>query len=199
MALKSSITKNESASNTKVAAQVGTSPAEMSAVAALRFANIVGEQDPNDLIAEIKKRIAAVNKNDMSGVEAMLISQAVALQSIFANLANRAALNAGEHLRAFETYMKLALRAQSQSRATLETLSAIKNPPVVYAKQANLTTGPQQVNNYSRTQENEIERTQVSEEAHELLPDARAPSLEGGNDQTLETLGEVHRAKKPRR
>lgn len=31
-------------------------------------------------------------------------------------------------------------------RATLETLAAIKNPPMVYPRQANLTTGPQQVN-----------------------------------------------------
>jgi hypothetical protein len=29
----------------------------------------------------------------------------------------------------------------------LEVLSALKNPPVVIAKQANVTTGPQQVNN----------------------------------------------------
>jgi hypothetical protein len=41
----------------------------------------------------------------------------------------------------------MALRAQSQCRATLETLAAIKNPPIVYARQANVTTGPQQINN----------------------------------------------------
>ena len=39
---------------------------------------------------------------------------------------------------------KLALKAQSQCRATLETLAAIKNPPVIFVKQAN---GHQQVNN----------------------------------------------------
>ena len=47
----------------------------------------------------------------------------------------------------FETNMRIALRAQSQCRATLETLAAIKNPPMVIAKQANVTTGPQQINN----------------------------------------------------
>ena len=43
-------------------------------------------------------------------------------------------------------YLRLALKAQSQRRATLETLATIKNPPVIYAKQANITSGPQQVN-----------------------------------------------------
>jgi hypothetical protein len=30
---------------------------------------------------------------------------------------------------------------------TLETLATIKNPPVVFARQANIAQGPQQVNN----------------------------------------------------
>jgi hypothetical protein len=43
--------------------------------------------------------------------------------------------------------MRLALKAQSQCRATLETLATVKNPPVLFAKQANIANGPQQVNN----------------------------------------------------
>lgn len=38
---------------------------------------------------------------------------------------------------------ELHQKAQSQCRATLETLAAIKNPPVIYAKQANISNGPQ--------------------------------------------------------
>ena len=57
-------------------------------------------------------------------------------------------LNLGEYIGAAETYLKLALRAQSQCRATLETLATIKNPPTVaFVKQANIAHGPQQVNN----------------------------------------------------
>lgn len=44
-------------------------------------------------------------------------------------------------------YAKLALRAQNQCRMTLETLATIKNPPVVFAKQANIAHDHQQVNN----------------------------------------------------
>jgi hypothetical protein len=57
-------------------------------------------------------------------------------------------MNAGEYMDATDRYMRLALKAQSQCRATLETLAEIKNPrSVQFVKQANMTTGPQQVNN----------------------------------------------------
>jgi hypothetical protein len=41
--------------------------------------------------------------------------------------------------------VRLTLKAVGQCRATLETLAAIKNPLVVFAKQANMAHGPQQV------------------------------------------------------
>jgi hypothetical protein len=44
--------------------------------------------------------------------------------------------------------MRLALKAQRQCRATIETLVMAKNPaPVTFVKQANVAHGPQQVNN----------------------------------------------------
>ena len=40
------------------------------------------------------------------------------------------------------------LKAQAQCRATLEALAEIKNPhPVAFVKQANISSGHQQVNN----------------------------------------------------
>ena len=66
---------------------------------------------------------------------------------MFGELSRRSALNLGEYLEASEKYLRMALKAQNQCRMTLETLSNIKNPPVVYAKQANIANGPQQVNN----------------------------------------------------
>jgi len=63
-------------------------------------------------------------------------------------MARRSAMNMGEYIDAADRYMRLALKAQGQSRATVETLAAMKNPPV-FAKQANIANGPQQVNNSS--------------------------------------------------
>ncbi len=101
------------------------------------------------MISEISNQAKAVISGDMDRPQAMLVAQAHSLDAIFNFLASRAAMNMGEYLDAADTYMRLALRAQSQCRATLETLATIKNPPtaVSFVKQANIAHGPQQVNN----------------------------------------------------
>ena len=52
-----------------------------------------------------------------------------------------------QELKHWEAYLRMALKAQNQCRMTLETLATIKNPPAVFARQANIAHGPQQVNN----------------------------------------------------
>ena len=64
--------------------------------------------------------------------EALLTGQAMTLNTIFTHLANVAANT--EYLDKLDRYLRLALKAQGQCRATLETLAAIKNPPVVFAR-----------------------------------------------------------------
>ena len=91
--------------------------------------------------------VTKVRHGDMSGPEAILVSQASALNSIFTEMARRSALNMSEYIEASEKYMRLALKAQAQCRATIETLAEMKNPPLVIARQANIANGPQQVNN----------------------------------------------------
>jgi hypothetical protein len=83
--------------------------------------------------------------NDVSNCEAMLYSQAHALQAIFVDSLLQATKQ--EWFSNSEAHMRLALKAQSNCRATLETLATIKNPLVVFARQANIAQGPQQVNN----------------------------------------------------
>lgn len=74
--------------------------------------------------------------------------QATALDAIFTALAHRASVNLGHYPETAERYLRMALKAQSQCRMTLESLATIKNPPVVYARQANINHGgQQQVNN----------------------------------------------------
>ena len=67
------------------------------------------------------------------------------LNAVFTELATIARLNT--RLDSIDPCLRLALRAQGQCRATCETLATIKNPPAVFARQANITSGPQQVNN----------------------------------------------------
>jgi len=67
--------------------------------------------------------------------------------------------------------LRLAFKTQTQCRATLETLSALKNPPVVYARQTNFANGPHQLNNGQATHagENQIQPNELSGATHELL------------------------------
>ena len=106
-----------------------------------------GGIDVPSLTDELRDQAAGVNRGELNHVEAMLMNQATALQSLYARLTERAM--GQDHMPNFEGFMRMALRAQNQCRATLETLAAIKNPPVVFAKQANINqgNGNQQVNN----------------------------------------------------
>lgn len=110
---------------------------------------LLGESDLTECFEAIQDSAARVNRGDLAGLESVLVAQSVALDKIFNELARRAAQNMGEFLDATDRYMRLALKAQSQCRATVETLATIKNPPVVFAKQANIANGPQQINNGS--------------------------------------------------
>lgn len=111
-------------------------------------AGTFGEVSLSDCVLSLRKTTSAVKGGDLTSAETLLTAQALALNSIFGELARRSALNMGEYMNASERYMRLALKAQGQCRATLETLAAIKNPPVVFARQANINNGgQQQVNN----------------------------------------------------
>lgn len=148
------------------------------------------------LMEQLRDSAVAVNRGDLAQAEAMLMNQATALQSLFARLAERAMTH--DQIPGFDANLRMALRAQSQCRATLETLATIKNPPIVYAKQANFAAGHQQVNNGipapKQAREIETEQSQLSGGNHELLSDTRASGKAGRTYPTLEALGEIDRA-----
>ena len=109
--------------------------------------NGISEQDLPSLVMELGEQCEQANANNLGREEAMLVAQAHSLDAIYNRLAGRAAVNMADHPQAMEIFLRMALRAQSQCRATIEALAAIKNPPVIYARQANFATGHQQVNN----------------------------------------------------
>jgi hypothetical protein len=124
--------------------------------------------------------IAKVNdlaKGGIAQLEQHLLCEVVALEAIFGEMARRAALNMGTHIGPMEVYMRLALKAQSQCRTTIDTLAEIKNPRPVYLnpknvnnvagnQQLNSTEGPQQVNNGAaspRVEEKQIPENKLLE------------------------------------
>ncbi len=144
----------------------------------------------------MREQVAAVGGGNMAGPEGLLTAQAFTLNTIFAELSRRAAVNMGEYINAAERYMRLALKAQAQCRATVETLAAMKNPPVVFARQANIANGPQQVNNGVGAAAPRAENQQsmpsklleANSGAGERL-DGGAAGAAIGSDPPLETVG----------
>jgi hypothetical protein len=163
---------------------------------------IIGMMQPNELRAGIdtptlletlREQATAVQRGDLGNVESMLVNQAAALQALFVRLAERAMEQ--KHMPNLDGFMRLALRAQSQCRSTLEALNEIKNPrPVAFVQQANIANGPQQVNNGVSRAGTPVEPNQLSGGNNELPTDTRAPALEGGNDPALEAVGKIYRA-----
>ena len=182
-----------------VLARTSLRPTVQAALTLLDYNKAFGELSINTLVDDLGKQCELASKGDLSRAEALLMVQAHTLDALFNNLSRRAALNLGEYRNAAETYLRLALKAQTQCRATLETLAAIKNPqPVAFVRQANIAHGPQQVNNAaaaeaSRAGEFENQPNKVLEHQHGERLDFGAAGAAVGTDPQLEAVGTVHR------
>lgn len=168
-----------------------------------------GEIDVTACLHAVVTSAERLNRGDLGAAEALLLAQATTLNAVFTQLAHRAQINVGEYLDVADRYMRLALKAQSQCRATIETLAVIKNPPTVFARQANIAHGPQQVNNGvsptnreiqspSRAGNREIEPIELLE-AHDARMDAGTPGEAVGGDPALAAVAAVDRPKNRRR
>lgn len=142
------------------------------------------------LLYVLRQQLEEINSGNSENLEGMLTGQSIALQSLFVRLSERALNSQGSST--FEANMRMALRAQAQCRATIEALAHIRKPPAVYANQANIAQGHQQVNNYAIP---ETEQNQLSGSEDELQEDKGTPGLACQDDSAMEALGEVDRPK----
>ena len=160
-------------------AHLGLTPEFKAAVTAHAYAPLIGEQNLGEIFQRIVELSTWSVKNNSKDLEYMLTSQANVLDSIFNRLATRAHASIGKHPKVVDTYLRLALKAQSQCRATAEAL-AVPKYPRQYINQTNVA-GAMQIN---------IDR----ENAH---VDRGAQGKDAASNPTLEALGEVHRAEDP--
>ena len=80
--------------------------------------NLLGKDvDLSELVQGLSNSCKHVNDGDLSTLEAMLTSQATALQTVFTSLVCRAQVQTQQ--RQLEAFMGLAFEAQAQSRATI--------------------------------------------------------------------------------
>jgi hypothetical protein len=182
-------------------AKMAMRPSVNAAVVMSEYTQPLGAQDVNALVHTLADSMEGMWAGDMKRSEAMLYGQAHALQSIFMNLARRATKQ--EYLKNWEAYLRMALKAQNQCRMTLETLATIKNPPVVFARQANINNGgQQQVNNgvsppsgavHAGAHAHAATATELLEDGDGQRLDTGATGAASGADSKLETVGAVHR------
>src|SRR3546814_19982076 len=98
-----------------------------------------GETPMGVLVDVLRDSVSNAQGGELAEYEGMLGAQAYALNAIFLEMTRRAAMNIETHLPATEQYMRLALKAQSQERTTIETLAEVKKPKAVaFVKQANI-------------------------------------------------------------
>lgn len=186
-------------------AKAAMSP-EFSAASVVQAYNREGKLDLFALMAQLEEQHANLASDNLANAENMLMSQAVALQAIFTKLAVRA-MGATGHDQ-IQCMLGLALRAQSGSRATLQTLGELKHPrQATFVRQANIAQGPQQVNNGvamtplapsmpARAQEEVPNSTnKLSGTRHELLEDTRAAGQAIAGYPVMAAVEKVHRAK----
>jgi hypothetical protein len=154
----------------------------------------IGLGDDFDFQANMKvleRATKQIKSGDLSKIEEMYISQAMALEVMFASLARRAKVQ--DKLLQYETHMRLALKAQNQSRATLQALVQLKQPAnTQFIKQANIAQGHQQVNNLAEkniTPQNEL----LKDEYAKL--DSRAATKTKRANTELEALDKINRGK----
>jgi hypothetical protein len=164
-----------------------------------------------DVSADLASRGAAVHSGDLRPIEAALLGQAETLATMFTNLHLMA--KKSTDLERMRVLLTLALKAQAQSRATLETLVETRRPrQLLITRQANVAQN-QVVNNDgavglggshqvspARTEKNgnaPIELLEEGPHAHSL--DTRAARTSVGADPHPAALEAVDRAPDARR
>lgn len=180
-------------------AEVATTASLSNAAVVMGFSTeTFGEIPWLDAAKCLQQKVEALRRGSLEEADAILMAQAVALNSMFVGLSHRAAHHMGKHFDLAERLLRLALRAQNQARTTLEALAARGNPGVVIARQANFASGHQQVNNGMPTGDSpvgtESGQNKLSGDGRELYQDSGASATAGRTDPEMGALAEIDRA-----
>jgi hypothetical protein len=130
--------------------------------------------------AAIAGTMAAARNGDKAMPSDILAAQAVVLDTMFTELARRSAINMGQHIDAADRYMRLALKAQANCRATLEALAKLHQPREQTVKHVHVNEGGQaivadQFHQHTGGEEN----GKNSEQSYATGPAGEGPALLG--------------------
>lgn len=176
----------------------------MNSLVGLAFSTKLGNLDLTECFAQTLRNAQATANRDRSSQESILAAQVISTNAIYTDLALLARSNLENGMNVFERLMRLALKAQSNCRATAEALALMQNPPTVFARQANIANGPQQINNgvaperLARAGGNQSRPNELMEANGDRM-DGREASATGERDQDVATVGAFHRSPNRRR
>ena len=162
------VTAESKAKTHRQASEVCLAPENMAAATVMAYTPGI-PLDFAETAVVLRKHCDVLAKQDMRHAEDMLLNQAHALQAMFCDLARTAKKQSS--LTQIQALTVLALKAQSQCRATLQTLSDVKYPKqATFIKQANIA-GQQQVNNGVQPNNTPPSREEKTIQSNELLKD----------------------------
>lgn len=101
--------------------------------------------DLGESSAALGEEVARAMKGDLSLATRLYTSQAISLDALFTELARRSGINMGQYSQAAERYMRLALKAQTACRSTLEALARLHQPREQIVKHVHVNDGGQAV------------------------------------------------------
>jgi len=104
-----------------------------------------GEPVFGDFAKALKGKAEQTTEMRLKLATETLTEQALTLDAIFTEYARRAAINLGDYINASERYMRLALKAQANSRATFEAVVRLHQPREQTVKHVHVNEGGQAV------------------------------------------------------
>ena len=139
------------------------------------LAEFPGAGDFADALALIEKDAEA---GKLAFASRMLAAQAVTLDNVFTEMARRMACNMSEYVNAAEIYGRLALKAQANSRATLEALTKLHQPREQTVRHVHVNEGGQAViADQFHTHTGDRENGNIADQSH--AKGALGPALPG--------------------
>ena len=110
-----------------------------------QFGSMEGAPGFADYADAFEKAGERARKGELAMASELLASQAITLDNIFTEMARRMAFNMGDYLGATEIYARIAMKAQAQSRATIEVLAKLHQPREQTVRHVHVNEGGQAV------------------------------------------------------
>ena len=116
-----------------------------SSLAGKTAGKLPGEPQFDDFAQVIKSAAADTARGEMALPSDILMAQALSPDAIMTELMHRATMNLGDYPLAAERYARLAFKAQSNCRATLEALAKLHQPREQTVRHVHVNEGGQAV------------------------------------------------------